>query len=207
MKRRVFFVLAFFWGCRGAPFLIQNFEGYYKPKIQTVVLMPFDISFANSPAERNRQMLEENLTLWIARGDTGRAFVFPGGVRLGFQKSGLSDSVLLGLAADTLGKAFSAQAILYTKIVRLYESEGANQTTRQIRASKYARRGTELVVEFRLLEAVSGKLLWKERVGRWAEDAVAAVAQAGRAASERWPLKNSLSAGKGGGWEDEAKLH
>lgn len=184
-----FFALILFGGCQSTPFLVQNFDGYYKPGIQTVVLMPFEISPANSLAEKNRLVLEENLTIWIARADSTHSFVYPGGVRLGFQRAGLSDEELLNLSIDSLGKVFNAQAVLYTKIIRLYESEGATQVTRQVRASKYARRGTELLVEFRLVEPSSGKLLWRQRISRLAEDIQAAVAQAGQAAADAWPLK------------------
>jgi hypothetical protein len=176
-------------GCSSAPFLVQDFQGRYKPKIQTVVLMPFEIFPENPLAEKNRQLLEESLTFRIARRDSAHAFVFPGGVRLGFQKSGRTDSALLALPPDTLGKIFAAQAVLYIRIIRLFESEGATQVTRHVRASRYARRGTELLVEFRLVDAASGKLFWRQRIGRLAEDVEAAVAQLGRAAAEAWPLQ------------------
>ncbi len=194
MKRRFFVIFFLLGGCSGTPFLVQNFQSYYKPKIQTVVLMPFDISAENPLAEKNRQLLEESLTFQIARRDTTHAFVFPGGVRLGFQKSGQPDSELLVLPTDTLGKAFSAQAVLYTRIIRLYESEGVTQVTREVRASKYVRRGTELLVEFRLVEAASGKLLWRKRLGRLAEDVESVIAEVGRAAAWAWPLKGSGAA-------------
>ncbi len=189
MKRGFLIVLFLLGGCSSTPFLVQNFDRYYKSGIQTLVLMPFEISSGNTLAEKNRQVLEENLTLWIARSDTIHSFVFPGGVRLGFQKSGRSDEELLNQPIDSLGKVFNAQAVLYTKVIRLYESEGATQVTHQVRASKYARRGTELLVELRLVETSSGKLLWRRRISRLAEDVGTAIAEVGKAAAEAWPLK------------------
>lgn len=189
MKRRFLIILFLLGGCSGTPFLVQNFQSYYKPKIQAVVLMPFEISPSNPLAEKNRPLLEEGLTLRIARGDSIHAFVFPGGVRLRFQKSDRPDSGLLRLSSDTLGKAFSAQAVLYTKVIRLYESEGATQVTREVRVSKYTRRGTEFLVEFRLVDSATGRLFWRQRIGRLAEDVGAVVAQVGQAVAEAWPLK------------------
>jgi hypothetical protein len=183
------FALVLFGGCRGTPFLIANFEEDYRPKVKTIVLLPFEIRPENQLAKKHRQELEENLTLWIARGDSLHSFVLPAGVRLNFKAAGLSDGQILTLPADSLGKLFLAEALLFTKVIRLYESEGANQTTREIGASKYLRRGVELLVEFRLVEAASGILLWKHEVRRFGADVPEAIQQVGQAAAENWPLK------------------
>lgn len=183
------FTLVFFGGCNRTPFLIGGLETDYKRKVKVAAFLPFQIAPENQLAEKNRQTLEETITLWIMRGDGLHSFVFPSGIRLPFKEARMPDSQILALPPDSLGKLFSAEALLYTKIIRLYESEGPNQATREIRASKYSRRGVELLVEFRLVEAATGKLLWKYRVRRFAGDLQEVIQQVVKAAVEKWPLK------------------
>lgn len=117
-----------------------------------------------------------------------RSYLFPERVRASFL--GAADSSILRLPADSSGKLFSAEALLFSRIIRLYESEGSNPTTRQVGASKFQWRGVELLMEFRLIEAATGKLLWKYRVRRFGEDAEAAGQLVGQAAAEAWPLRS-----------------
>ena len=193
MKRYLVFSFALLWfGGNGGSSLVLGLQGVSKPALKgmrVVAFLPFEISEANQLALKNQPLLEDQLTLWIMHGDSARSFVFPGGIRLQLKNSKLADDQILRIPPDSLGKLFSAEAVLFTRIVRLYESEGSNQTTRQIRASKYVRRGVELLVEFRLVEAASGKALWKHKIQRFAADVPEVIMQAGQAAAEAWPLK------------------
>ena len=173
-------------GCRGTPFLVANFEKEYRPKLKTVVFMPFSIPKSNNLAENHRQKLEEVITRSIVERDSMRAFIFPAGLRLRFESR--SDSSILQIPGDSLTKLFSSDALLFTNVIRLYESAGSNPTTREIGASKFQRRGVELLAEFRLVETVTGKLLWRYRVWRFGEDVETVSQRVGRAVAEAWPL-------------------
>lgn len=191
MKRLFFYLFVF--GLIGFCIKTSAWAGSLDPeirqKVRVVAFLPFEIASENKLAGENRHLLEDNFTLWIMHSDSGRSFVFPGGIRLQFKDSNAGDKHILKVPPDSLGKLFSAEALLYTKVIRLYESEGSNQTTRQIRASKYVRRGVELLVEFRLVEVASGKLLWKNKIRRFGADVPEAVKQVSQAAAEAWPLK------------------
>ncbi len=189
MKRRQvsFLSIILFWGCGGTPFLIADFESNYKPKLKTVTVMPFLLPGENQLAENQRAWLEEKITSAIIRRDSLRSYLFPYGVRA--RLHGVSDSAILRLAADSAGKLFSAQAVLYGEVIRIHQLEGSNPTSREIGAAKYQRRGVELLMEFRLVEAEAGKLLWCYRVRRFGEDVEAAGQRVGGAVATAWPLK------------------
>ncbi len=177
---------AFSWGCGGAPFLIADFEAHYKPKLKTVAVMPFSLPAGNRLAQNQRPALEEKITDAIVRSDSLHSYLFPYGVRAGLR--GAADSAIAHLPTDSAGRIFSAEALLYSSVIRLYQSEGSNPTTREIGAAKFQRRGIELLMEFRLVEAASGQQLWKYRVRRFGEDIEAVGRRVGEAAAEGWPL-------------------
>jgi len=181
------FVPFFLWGCGGPPFLIAGFERDYKPKIKTIAVLPFSISAEGRLAEQQRMTLEEGVAMTIGQRDSLHAFVFPEGVRARFL--GATDSLIFGMPAESLGVLFSAEALLFTKVIRLFESAGSNPTTRQVGASKFQRRGIELLVEFRWVEAATGKLLWRYRVRRFGKNVRAAARWVGQAAAQAWPLR------------------
>ncbi len=191
MRRLGFYLFVF--GLIGFYTRTRVWAGSWDPeirqKVRVVAFLPFEIASENKFALENRQLLEDDFTLRIMHGDAGRSFVFPGGIRLQFKNSEFEDDQILCIPPDSLGKFFSAEALLYTKVIRLYESEGSNQTTRQIRASKYLRRGVELLVEFRLVEAATGRLLWKHKIRRFGADVPEVVKQVGQTAAAAWPLK------------------
>ncbi|MCI0404927.1 MAG: hypothetical protein L0Z48_00850 [candidate division Zixibacteria bacterium] len=176
----------FFWGCGSAPFLIGDFESGYKPKLNTVAIMPFSVPVGNRGAEENRPLLEETISGALVQGDSVRSYLFPSRLRARF--GGMADAGILRLPADRAGKLLLAEALLYSEVIRLYQSAGDNPTTRGIGAAKFQRRGCELLMEFRLVEAASGKLLWKYRVRRFGKDAETASRLVAQAAAEAWPF-------------------
>ncbi len=190
MKRRPFGLLLFvlFWGCGGTPFLIGNFDSNYKAKLKTVAVMPFLLPGENRLAENQRPALEEKITGAIVRSDSLHSYLFPYGVRARF--FGTTDSAVLRLPTDSAGKLLLAEALLYSEVIRLHRSAGDNPTTRQIGGAKFQRRGCELLMEFRLVEAASGVVLWKYRVRRFGQDVETGIQVVGRAAAAVWPLRS-----------------
>jgi hypothetical protein len=188
MKRRLFGSLSFilFWGCGGTPFLIVDFESNYKPKLKTVAVMPFLLPSGNQLAENQRPVLEEKITDAIVRSDSLHSYLFPYSVRV--RLWGMADSAIAHLPADRAGRILSAEALLYCEAIRLHQSEGSNPTSSEVGAAKYQRRGVELLVGFQLVEAVSGKLLWRYRVRRFGNDEEKAMEHVGEEAAKRWPL-------------------
>jgi len=188
MRRRhySFLLSVLLWGCSRTPFLIADFDSNYKPKLKTVALMPFSLPVRNQLAENHRSGLEEKITGAIVESDSSHSYLFPYTVRL--RLWGAADSAILRIPADSAGKLFSAQVLLYSEVIRLYQSEGSNPTTREVGASKFQRRGVELLVEFRLVETASGKLLWRYRVRRFGEDVETASQRVGQAAAGALPL-------------------
>lgn len=188
MRRRLlgFLLLILLGGCGGTPFLIADFELNYKPKLKTVALMPFLLPSGNRLAENHRAGLEERIMTAMVQSDSLHSHLFPYGVRA--RLWGAADSAILHIPADSAGKLFLAGALLYSEVVRLYESEGANPTTREIGAAKFQRRGVELMMEFRLVEAATGRPLWRYRVRRFGEDVEMVSQRVGQAAAAAWPL-------------------
>ncbi|MCI0331227.1 MAG: hypothetical protein L0196_09860 [candidate division Zixibacteria bacterium] len=178
----------FLWGCGGPPFLIAGFERDYKPKIKTIAVLPFSISAEDRLVEQQRMTWEEGVARAISQSDSSHSFVFPERVRARFL--GATDSSIFGMPAESLGVLFSAEALLFTKVIRLFESEGSNPTSRQVGASKFQRRGIELLMEFRLVEAATEKLLWKYRVRRFGDNVQTAARLVGQAAAGAWPLRS-----------------
>ena len=176
------------WGCGCTPFLISDFERDYGPKLKTIAILPFSLPPQNSLAEKYGPSLEEWLSGAIAQRDSLRIFIFPKVLRT--RLGGRTDSAILIMPAGELGKRTSTEGLLYTRIVRLYEAAGSNPTSREIGAARLQRRGVELFVEFQLVEAASGKVLWKYRVRRFGGDVEAAGHWVGRAAAEAWPLSS-----------------
>ncbi len=190
MKRWLpfFSLFVLLWGCSGTPFLVGNFEKEYRPKVKTVALLPFEFSTGNALAEEHDQFLEETITRSIAGGDSLHTYVFPSRARMRLQLSNLEGRSFLKVPASQLGELFSAEVLLFSKVIRLYRSEGSNPTTREIGAAKFQRRGAELLAEFRLVETATGKLLWRYRVRRFGEDVETVSQRVGQAAAEAWPL-------------------
>jgi hypothetical protein len=182
-----FFTLGFFWGCGGTPFLIGDFESDFKPKVKTIAVMPFSVPAGNRGAFENRPLLEETITGVLIQVDSARSYLPPFRLRARFE--GMTDSAALLLPADRAGKLLSAEALLYSEAIRFHPAEGDNPTSRQIGGGKYQRRGVELLMEFRLVEAASGQLLWKYRVRRFGKDAEETVQRVARAAAMAWPLR------------------
>lgn len=181
---------AFLWGCGRTPFLISDFDSDYRPKVKTVALLPFELPPGNVLAEEHRPLLEETVTRSIAGGDFRHAYVSPSRARMRLKLSNLEGSSLSGISANRLGELFSAEVLLFSDVIRLHQSAGDNPTTREIGAAKFQRRGVELMMEFRLVEAATGKLLWKYRVRRFGEDVEAAGRLVGQAAAEAWPFRS-----------------
>ncbi|MGH8005370.1 MAG: hypothetical protein ACRECJ_11675 [Limisphaerales bacterium] len=149
--------------------------------------MPFSFPAGNRLAENHRARLEEKIAGAIVQIDSSHSYLLPYGVRA--RLWGTADSAIVRLPADSAGKLFSAEALLFSDVIRLHQSEGSNPTSREIGAAKFQRRGVELLVEFRLVEAASGKLLWRCRVRRFGEDTEGAIERIGIEAAKRWPLK------------------
>lgn len=190
MKRAIylyFFTLGFSWGCGGTPFLIGDFESNYKPKVKTIAVMPFSIPAGNLGALENRPLLEEIITGVLIQGDSVRSYLSPFRLRARFE--GMTDSAALLLPADSAGKLLSAEALLYSEAIRFHPAEGDNPTSRRIGGGKYQRRGVELLMEFRLVEAARSQLLWKYRVRRFGKDAEEAARMTAQALSRAWPLR------------------
>lgn len=177
-----------FWGCAGTPFLISGFERDYGPKLKTIAILPFSLPSQNSLAERYGLKLEALIADAIVQRDSTRQHVLPKEIRIRF--GGAADSAILKMPAEELGKHTSADGLLYARVIRLYESTGSNPTSREIGAARFQRRGVELLVELRLMETASGKLLWKYRVRRFGEDIESAARRVGQAAAEVWPLRS-----------------
>ncbi len=182
-----FSLFALLGGCGGTPFLIGNFDSNYKAKLKTVAVMPFLLPGENRLAENQRPTLEEKITGAIVRSDSLHSYLFPYGVRSRF--FGTTDSAVLRLPADSAGKFLLAEALLYSEVIRLYQSTGDNPTTRQIGGAKFQRRGCELLMEFRLVDAASSSVLWKYRVRRFGVDVEMGAQLIGQAAATVWPLR------------------
>lgn len=176
------------WGCGSTPFLIANFDSDHRPKLKTVAIMPFSQPLQNSLAEKYGLSLEGLVCEALIRADSAGTFVAPLSVRR--RLAGAADSLILKMPAESLGNRVSAEGLLYTRVVRLYEAAGSNPTSREIGAGRFQRRGVELLLEFRLVEASSGKLLWKYRVLRVGEDVPTAGQRVGQAVAEAWPRRS-----------------
>lgn len=177
-------------GCSRTSFLISDFESDHRPKIKTVAFLPFELPPGNVFAEEHRPLLEETVARSIAAGDPRHAYVFPSRARMRLKLSNLEGRSFLKIPTDRLGELFSAEALLFSDVIRLHQSAADNPTTRQIGAAKFQRRGVELMMEFRLVEAATGKLLWRYRVRRFGEDVKAASQLVGQAAAEAWPFRS-----------------
>ncbi len=187
MKGRVYALLSvFLWGCDSAPFLISHFETDYQPKLKTVAMLPLWLPPQNSLAEKYGLGLERLVGEAVSRADSAGTFVFPNSIRRRF--AGAADSSILEMPTEELGKRILVEGLLYARVVRLYETAGSNPTSREIGAARFQRRGVELLFEFRLVEASTGKLLWKYRIRRFGEDVLAAGRQVGKVLTEAWPL-------------------
>ncbi|HXF48893.1 MAG TPA: hypothetical protein VNL73_05650 [Verrucomicrobiae bacterium] len=182
-----FFTLGIFWGCGGTPFLIGDFESNYKSKVKTIAVMPFSVPAGNRGAFENRALLEETITGVLIPVDSARSYLSPFRLRARFE--GMADSAILRLSKDRAGKLLSAEVLLYSEAVRFHPAEGDNPTSRRIGGGKYQRRGVELLMEFRLVEAASSQLLWKYRVRRFGKDAEEAARMTAQALSRVWPLR------------------
>ncbi len=177
-------------GCSRTSFLISDFDSDYRPKVKTVALLSFELSPENVLAEEHRPFLEETITRLIAAGDSRHAYVFPSRARMRLQLSNLEGRSFLKIPADRLGELFSAEALLFSEVIRLHQLEGSNPTTREIGASKFQRRGVELMMEFRLVEAATSRLLWRYRVRRFGEDVETVSQRVGQATAEIWPFRS-----------------
>ncbi|HLG93914.1 MAG TPA: hypothetical protein VI546_03665, partial [candidate division Zixibacteria bacterium] len=110
--------MVFFWGCAGTPFLISGFDSNYKPKLKTAAFMPFSTPLGNRGAEENCSLLEEKIAGALVQSDSVRLYLMPSRVRA--RLGGMADSAILHLPVDSVGRLFSAEALLYCGVIRLH---------------------------------------------------------------------------------------
>jgi len=115
-------------GCSRTSFLISDFDSDYRPKVKTVALLSFELPLGNVFAEAHCPFLEETITRSIAAGDSRHAYVFPSRARMRLQLSNLEGRSFLKIPADRLGELFSAEALLFSEVIRLHQSIGRVQS-------------------------------------------------------------------------------
>lgn len=199
MKRGFLFLLLFltftggflFNGCAG-PFVRNDLETTYKPKIQKVAILPFKNITTNKEAVQAHIGLREGIFAELKREDVKYTCVIQE-IAETDQKlidAGITPENLSSKTSSELGQILEVDAVMQGTLIKYHEKGKAGQWATLILFGGAT--GAEVICRVKITDCNSTNLLWDWELnekGGFLTSPESVANKIGRKIAKKWPLK------------------